>query len=70
MNENLTGLTVSNTYHRLVQVIDGKYYDGLGNPLDIGSASNILINPYSINGGTPSSSNGGGVFKIDLGGVT
>ncbi len=66
MNENLTGLTVSNTYHRLVQIIDGKYYDGLGNPLNINTS--IINNTFSIDGGTPNNYMTG-VFKIDFGGV-
>ena len=38
MNYILTGITVSNAYGRLVQVIDGQYYcDGFGNPLNIGT---------------------------------
>ena len=37
MSNNLTGLNASDTYGRLVQVIDGNYYDGFGNPLTIGA---------------------------------
>jgi hypothetical protein len=36
MSNNLTGQKVSLTYGRLVQVVDGSYYDGLGNPLNLG----------------------------------
>lgn len=36
MSNNLTGLTVSSTYGRLVQTVGGLYYDGLGNLLDLG----------------------------------
>jgi hypothetical protein len=36
MSENLTGQKVSFTYGRLVQVVEGDYYDGFGNPLDLG----------------------------------
>jgi hypothetical protein len=38
MTYSLTGLTVSSTYGRLVQVINtNEYYDGFGNPLNIGA---------------------------------
>ena len=37
MSNNLTGSNASDTYGRLVQVIDGYYYDGFGNPLTIGA---------------------------------
>ena len=37
MSNTLTGLTVSNTYGRLVQVVGGLYYDGIGNLLNIGA---------------------------------
>ena len=39
MGNNLTGLTVSSTYGRLVQVISGLYYDGFGNLLNIGGGT-------------------------------
>ena len=39
MSNNLTGLTVSNTYGRLVQVVGGLYYDGFGNLLDLGGGT-------------------------------
>lgn len=65
MNPNdLTGLTVSSTYGRIVQVIDGRYYDGFGNLLNIGS--NLL--PV-LDGGTPNTNSTSGVFKIDFGGI-
>lgn len=32
---NLTGQKVSQTYGRLVQIVSGDYYDGLGNSIDI-----------------------------------
>ena len=37
MSNGLMGLTVSNTFGRLVQVVGGLYYDGFGNLLDIGN---------------------------------
>ena len=36
MSNNLTGQKVSLTYGRIVQVVGGSYFDGLGNPLDLG----------------------------------
>jgi hypothetical protein len=39
MSNNLTGLTVSNTYGRLVQTIGGLYYDGFGNLLSLGGGT-------------------------------
>ncbi len=39
MSNNLTGNKVSLTYGKLVQVVDGVYYDGLGNLLNIGGVS-------------------------------
>ena len=41
MTYSLTGSTASNTYGRLVQVVDGNYYDGFGNSLDISMSQNI-----------------------------
>lgn len=38
MTYSLTGQTASSTYLRLVQFVDGGYYDGSGNPLNIGTA--------------------------------
>lgn len=65
MDKNLTGLTVSNTFGRLVQIINGKYYDGLGNLLNLDS----LSNNFSIDGGTPGNTASNNIFKIDFGGV-
>ena len=36
MTYSLTGNKISQTYQKLVQVINGLYYDGLGNRLDFG----------------------------------
>lgn len=73
MNEDLTGLTVSSTYHRLVQVINNRYYDGIGNELNItnggSGGTSSQTNICSIDGGYPDSFISGGVFKIDFGGV-
>ena len=77
MSNNLVGLTVSNTFGRLVQVIDDKFYDGFGNLLNIGPGTTVSITPtglssssnnFNIDGGTPSSPMSG-VFKIDFGGI-
>jgi len=38
MTYSLTGFTASSTYLRLVQFVDGGYYDGAGNLLNIGTA--------------------------------
>ena len=35
MANDLTGLKIKDTYARVVQVVSGSYYDGLGNPLII-----------------------------------
>lgn len=51
MTYSLTGHTVSSTYGRLVQVIDNLYYDGFGNPLNIGSSASQNIDggsAYSV----------------------
>jgi hypothetical protein len=37
MSNSLFGATVSSTFGKLVQTVGGYYYDGYGNPLDIGS---------------------------------
>lgn len=63
MENNLTGKTASNTYGRLVQVVDGKYYDGFGNPLNIVGPSSFVVD-----GGFPNNVSNG-VFKIDFGGI-
>ncbi len=69
MNENdLTDENASETYMRLVQVVDGEYYDGLGNKLDI-SNNTQPSNTFNIDGGSPSSINTNRVFKIDFGGI-
>lgn len=39
MSNSLTGLTVSSTYGRLVQVVGGLYYDGFGNLLNLGGGT-------------------------------
>jgi len=69
MNENdLTDENASETYMRLVQVVDGEYYDGLGNKLDI--SNNVQSsNTFNIDGGSTSSMNTNRVFKIDFGGI-
>ena len=43
MNYNLTGATVSSTYGRLVQTINGSFYDGFGNLLNPFGATNSNI---------------------------
>ena len=43
MNYNLTGATVSKTYGRLVQTINGAFYDGFGNLLNPFGATNSNI---------------------------
>ena len=43
MNYNLTGATVSSTYGRLVQTINGSFYDGYGNLLNPFGATNSNI---------------------------
>ena len=42
MSNSLYGFSVSSTFQKLVQVVDGSYYDGLGNLLNIGSNSNTI----------------------------
>jgi len=37
MSNSFYGVSISSTFQRLVQVVDGLYYDGLGNLLNIGS---------------------------------
>ncbi len=69
MNENdLTEEEVSSTYGRLVQVVDDKYYDGFGNPLNL---SNNINNSgvFNIDGGNPYTINNNRIFKIDFGGI-
>jgi hypothetical protein len=58
MSNNLTGLTVSNTYGRLVQVVGGLYYDGFGNLLNLGGGT-ASIGPQGPIGPTgPTGANG------------
>ena len=68
MSNNLTGLTVSNTYGRLVQIVGGLYYDGFGNLLDLGGTSSI--GPQGATGatGAPGANGIDGmvVIQIDL----
>jgi len=54
MSNNLTGLTVSNTYGRLVQVVGGLYYDGFGNLLDLGGVSTGPTGSQGVTGPTGS----------------
>lgn len=71
MNEyDLSDETASSTYNRLVQIIDGKFYDGLGNPIVIDT--NIgLTNTTNIDGGYPNLDTiTNRPFKIDFGGVS
>ena len=52
MGYNLTGVTVSGSYGRLVQVIHGSpdlYYDGFGNLLDLGVGT-VSIGPQGPTG--------------------
>lgn len=52
MSFNFTGATVSSTYGRIVQVIQGSpnlYYDGFGNLLDLGSGT-ASIGPQGATG--------------------
>jgi hypothetical protein len=54
------GLTQSNTYGRLVQIIDGRYYDGFGNRLYIGASVGTSGDGSSgINGANGSSGSSG-----------
>ncbi len=51
MTYSLTGKTASSTYGRLVQVVNGDYYDGFGTPLNIGSSASRNIDggsAYSV----------------------
>jgi hypothetical protein len=51
MTYSLTGLTVSSTYGRLVQVINSnEYYDGFGNPLSLGSGIQGATGPQGPTG--------------------
>ena len=42
MSNNLTGVTVSSAYGRLVQIVGGLYYDGFGNLLDLGGGTSSM----------------------------
>ena len=57
MSNNLTGLTVSNTYGRLVQIVGGLYYDGFGNLLDLGGSQGIQGAVTSVGLSMPSAFN-------------
>jgi hypothetical protein len=51
MTYSFTGLTVSSTYGRLVQVINtNEYYDGFGNPLNIGVGTQGPTGPQGVTG--------------------
>lgn len=50
MQYDLTGKTVSNTYGRLVQVVDDLYYDGFGNLLNIGNSASGSTGPQGPTG--------------------
>ena len=41
----LTGQKVMDTYTRLIQVVDGLFYDGDGNPISFGTSSFHFIQP-------------------------
>lgn len=46
---DLTGQEVSKTYYRVVQVISGSLYDGLGNYIDINNVISTTLNVGFIN---------------------
>lgn len=74
MANELTGLKIKDTYARVVQIISGSYYDGLGNPIIItGSATDIsgLVTTSSFNSFTASYNSGSftGSFKGVLNGT-
>jgi hypothetical protein len=51
MTYSFTGLTVSSTYGRLVQVINNnEFYDGFGNPLNIGAGPQGNTGPQGVTG--------------------
>jgi hypothetical protein len=52
------GLTI-NTYGRLVQIIDGRYYDGFGNRLYIGASGTSGDGSSGVNGANGSSGSSG-----------
>lgn len=45
---DLTGNKVSFTYPRLIQVVSGSYYDGVGNALNLGDSSSVLSSSYAL----------------------
>jgi hypothetical protein len=69
MTYSLTGLTVSSTYPRIVQVINSnEFYDGLGNPLNIGAGTQGPTGPQGVtgpSGGPPGSQGPTGPSGID-----
>jgi hypothetical protein len=54
MSNSLYGVSVSSTFQRLVQIVDGLYYDGLGNLLNIGGTGGITVGPTGPQGPTGS----------------
>ena len=52
MSNSLYGVSVSSTFQRLVQIVDGLYYDGLGNLLNIGGSGSNGIGPTGPQGAT------------------
>jgi hypothetical protein len=50
MSNSLYGLTVSSSFYRLVQIVDGLYYDGIGNLLNIGGGGTAAIGPQGYQG--------------------
>jgi hypothetical protein len=70
MSNNLTGVTVSSTYGRLVQIVGGLYYDGFGNLLDLGGGTSSMGPSYYVlpqPGPTGSFNNGDGWYDTTLG---
>ena len=49
MSNSLYGLTVSGSFYRIVQYINGSYYDGIGNLLDLGPGT-YSIGPQGVQG--------------------
>lgn len=49
MSNSLYGLTVSSSFYRLVQIVDGLYYDGVGNLLNLGGGT-AAIGPQGPQG--------------------
>ena len=48
MTNSLYGFSVSSTFQKLVQIVDGEYYDGLGNLLNLGNIG--LTGPQGATG--------------------